>query len=109
MDRVFKAMADPTRRALLDRLYSQQGQTLNELCDGTGMRRQSVSKHLKLLEYAGLVVVRWQGREKHHFLNPIPIARVGRRWIDKFSGRKTAAILNLKEALEDKRREEKNG
>ena len=106
MDRIFKAMADPTRRALLDRLFKQQGQTLNELCDGTSMRRQSVSKHLKLLEDAGLVVVRWQGREKHHFLNPVPIARVGRRWIDKFSSRKTAAILNLKAALEDKQIEE---
>ena len=106
MDKIFKALADPTRRALLDRLFKQQGQTLNDLCDGTGMRRQSVSKHLKLLEAAGLVVVRWQGREKHHFLNPVPIARVGRRWIDKFSNQKAAAILNLKMALEDKHKEE---
>ena len=81
---------------------------MNELCDGTSMRRQSVTKHLKQLEDAELVVVRWQGREKHHFLNPVPIARLGRRWIDKFSGRKTAAILNLKEALEDRQREEEN-
>ena len=98
-------MADPTRRALLDRLFNRQGQTLSELCEGTSMHRQSVTKHLKLLEDAGLVVVRWQGREKHHFLNPVPIARVGRRWIDKFSSRKAAAILNLKEALEDRQGE----
>jgi len=101
MDKIFKAMADPTRRTLMDRLFHNQGQTLNALCKGTGMRRQSVTKHLKLLEDAGLVVVRWQGREKYHYLNPVPIARVGRRWIDKFSSRKSAALLDLKGALEE--------
>jgi DNA-binding transcriptional ArsR family regulator len=106
VDKIFKALADPTRRALLDRLFNRQGQTLSELCEGTGMRRQSVTKHLNLLEEAELIVIRWQGREKQHFLNPVPIAQVGRRWIDKFSSRKAAAILNLKEALEDRQEED---
>lgn len=105
MDEVFKALADPTRRALLDRLNEAPGQTLNELCEGTDMRRQSVTKHLKILEGAGLVVTRWRGREKMHFLNPMPIAEISERWINKFSKPKTEAVLRLKEALEEQDKE----
>jgi DNA-binding transcriptional ArsR family regulator len=102
MDTIFKALADPTRRALLDRLFTQQGQTLNELIDGLDMRRQSAAKHVVILENAGLVHCRWQGREKLHYLNPVPIAEISRRWLDKFSGDRAAAILNLRDALEEK-------
>lgn len=101
MDAVFKALADPTRRALLDRLLEQQGQTLSQLVDGLGMRRQSVAKHLAVLEAAGLVNCRWQGREKLHYLNPLPIADIGRRWLDRYSGRRAEAILNLRDALQE--------
>lgn len=102
MDDVFRALADPTRRLLLDRLYGAGGQTLNELIDGLDMRRQSAAKHLAILEGAGLISCQWHGREKRHFLNPLPIAEIGRRWIDKFSGEKAEAILDLKNALEEK-------
>ena len=101
MDDVFKALADPTRRLLLDRLYERGGQTLTELTDRLDMRRQSAAKHLAILEGAGLISCRWHGREKRHYLNPLPIEEMGRRWIDKFSGSKAAAILNLKNALEE--------
>ena len=101
MDSIFKALADPTRRQLLDRLLESGGQTLTELIDGLDMRRQSAAKHLAILEDSGLVSCQWSGREKRHYLNPVPIAEIGRRWIDKFSGDKAAAILNLKNALED--------
>ena len=101
MDAVFKALADPTRRALLDRLLDKQGQTLTELVDGLGMRRQSVAKHLAVLEAAGLVNCRWHGREKLHYLNPVPITDIGRRWIDRYSGERAAAILNLRDALQE--------
>ena len=101
MDAVFKALADPTRRALLDRLLERQGQTLTELVDGLGMRRQSVAKHLGVLEGAGLVSCQWHGREKLHYLNPVPIAEIGRRWLDRFSGRRAAAILDLRAALQE--------
>jgi DNA-binding transcriptional ArsR family regulator len=83
-DRVFRALADPNRRRLLDRLYEKSGQTLRELCGGLAMARQSVSQHLELLEQAGLVAVRWQGREKRHFLNPLPLRGIYERWIRKF-------------------------
>ncbi len=102
MDDVFKALADPTRRKLLDRLFEKGGQTLTELIDGLDMRRQSAAKHLAILEASGLISCQWQGREKRHYLNPVPIAEIGRRWIDKFSGDRAAAILNLKAALEEK-------
>lgn len=102
MDDVFKALADPTRRLLLDKLFEQGGQTLTELTEGLVMRRQSATKHLSILEAAGLISCQWHGREKRHFLNPLPIAEIGRRWIDKYSNRKAAAILNLKNALEEK-------
>ena len=105
MDAVFKALADPTRRALLDRLLDRQGQTLTELVDGLGMRRQSVAKHLAVLEAAGLVNCSWHGREKLHFLNPVPIADIGRRWIDRYSGERAAAILNLRDALQENNHE----
>ncbi len=105
MDAVFKALADPTRRALLDRLLEQQGQTLTQLVDGLGMRRQSVAKHLAVLEAAGLVNCRWQGREKLHYLNPLPIADIGRRWLDRYSGQRAQAILNLRDALQENEHE----
>ena len=101
MDAIFKALADPTRRALLDRLLDRQGQTLTELVDGLGMRRQSVAKHLAVLEAAGLVNCEWHGREKLHYLNPVPIAEISRRWLDRFSGPRAQAILNLRDALQE--------
>ncbi len=101
MDRVFKALADPTRRKLLDRLYEQPGQTLTELIADLGMRRQSATKHLRILEEAELLATRWQGREKLHYLNPLPIAEVSRRWIDRYSKPRAEALLNLKQALEE--------
>jgi DNA-binding transcriptional ArsR family regulator len=105
MDAVFKALADPTRRALLDRLLDSQGQTLTELVDGLGMRRQSVAKHLAVLEAADLVSCQWHGREKRHYLNPVPIAEISRRWLDRFSGRRAEAILNLRDALQENEHE----
>lgn len=105
MDAVFKALADPTRRALLDRLLERQGQTLTELVDGLGMRRQSVAKHLAVLEAASLVSCQWQGREKLHYLNPVPIAEISRRWLERFSGQRAKAILNLRDALQEKEHE----
>ena len=102
MDAIFKALADPTRRALLDRLFTEQGQTLTELIDGLDMRRQSATRHLAVLEDAGLVSCQWHGREKLHYLNPVPIAEINRRWLDKFSGERAAAILNLRDALQEK-------
>lgn len=105
MDSVFKALADPTRRLLLDRLFEKQGQTLGHLIDGLDMRRQSATRHLSILEDAGLVTVRWDGREKKHFLNAVPIVEIGHRWIDKFSGQRAEAILTLKKALEEKHHE----
>ena len=101
MDDVFKALADATRRTLLDRLYAEPGQSLGKLCEGLDMRRQSVSKHLDLLEQAQLVAVQWQGREKLYYLNPVPLQEISQRWLDKFSANRAAALLRLKEALED--------
>ena len=102
MDAIFKALADPTRRVLLDRLFQEQGQTLGQLIDGLDMRRQSATRHLSVLESAGLVNCQWHGREKLHYLNPVPIAEISRRWLDKFSGERAAAILNLRDALEER-------
>ncbi len=104
-DLVFKALADGTRRTLLDRLHETPGQSLNTLCAGLAMSRQSVSKHLALLEDANLVASVKRGREKHFYLNPLPIRRIGERWIDKFSIERSAALLRLKEALESARGE----
>jgi DNA-binding transcriptional ArsR family regulator len=99
-DRVFKALADPTRRFLLDLLFSRDGRTLTELESGLEMSRFGVMKHLKVLEEAGLVVTRRMGREKLHFLNPVPIRQVHDRWIDKFTEQHASALLELKAQLE---------
>lgn len=100
MELTFKALADTTRRLMLDRLLEQPGQTLGELVDDLGMTRQSATRHLAVLEASNLVQVIWQGREKRHFLNPVPIDEIRDRWIDRFSASKTEALLNLKQALE---------
>ena len=100
-DRVFKALADPTRRHLLDRLFARDGRTLTELESELEMTRFGVMKHLKVLEEAGLVVSVKSGREKRHFLNPVPIRVVHDRWIDKFTERRVTALLDLKNELEN--------
>jgi DNA-binding transcriptional ArsR family regulator len=101
-DRVFKALADPTRRLLLDRLYEREGQSLTELeSEVEAMTRFGVMKHLRVLEDAGLVVVRRSGREKLHFLNPVPIRLVHDRWIDKYTERRVSALAELKTTLEE--------
>ncbi|MBC8088248.1 MAG: helix-turn-helix transcriptional regulator [Phycisphaerae bacterium] len=100
-DRVFKALADPTRRLLLDRLFARDGRTLNELESDLEMTRFGVMKHLRLLEEAGLVVTRRSGREKMHFLNPVPIRLIHDRWIDKFTERRVSALTDLKRQLEE--------
>jgi DNA-binding transcriptional ArsR family regulator len=99
-DRVFKALADPTRRFLLDRLFVRDGRTLTELESELVMTRFGVMKHLKVLTEAGLVVTRKSGREKLHFLNPVPIRLVHDRWIDKYTERHVAALVDLKAELE---------
>ncbi|AYG59576.1 ArsR/SmtB family transcription factor [Rhizobium jaguaris] len=99
-DAVFRALADASRRQLLDRLYEQNGQTLGELCQGLEMTRQAVAKHLAILEEANLVSVQWQGREKLHFINPVPINHIAERWINKFERRQLSALSALKKALE---------
>src|SRR3954447_18872026 len=100
-DRVFKALADPTRRFLLDLLFAREGRTLTELESEVEMTRFGVSKHLKVLEDAGLVLVRREGREKLHFLNPVPIRLIHDRWIDKYTERHVTALIDLKHALEE--------
>ena len=100
-DRVFKALADPTRRLLLDRLYERDGRTLTELESQVEMTRFGVMKHLRALEEAGLVVTRKSGREKLHFLNPVPIRLVHDRWIDKYTERQVSALTELKRKLEE--------
>ena len=100
MDDVFKALADASRRSLLDRLHAKNGQTLNELCEGLAMTRQAVAKHLGILEEANLVTTYRQGREKLHYLNPVPIHQIGERWIRKFERGKLAALSELKRRLE---------
>lgn len=102
MDDVFKALADPSRRELLDRLRTENGQTLGELCARLDMTRQAVSKHLGVLEAANLVAVVWQGREKLHYLNPVPIHEIAERWIGKFERARLDALGDLKKALERK-------
>jgi DNA-binding transcriptional ArsR family regulator len=102
-DRVFKALADPTRRFLLDLLFAREGQTLTELESAVQMTRYGVMKHLKVLEEAGLVVTRRSGREKLHFLNAVPIREVHDRWIDKYTERHVAALIDLKNELETER------
>ena len=100
MDEVFKALADASRRTLLDRLHDQNGQTLGELCDGLDMTRQAVTKHLVILEEANLVTTIKHGREKLHYLNPVPIHQIGERWIRKFERGNLAALSELKRQLE---------
>jgi DNA-binding transcriptional ArsR family regulator len=100
MDEVFKALADASRRTLLDRLHDQNGQTLGELCDGLDMTRQAVTKHLVILEEANLVTTIRHGREKLHYLNPVPIHQIGERWIKKFERGKLIALSELKRQLE---------
>ena len=100
MDAVFKALADQSRRKLLDQLHKSNGQTLGELCEHLDMTRQAVTKHLRLLEDANLVVVVWRGREKLHYLNPVPIHEIAERWIGKFERSRLDALGDLKKALE---------
>jgi DNA-binding transcriptional ArsR family regulator len=100
-DRVFKALADPTRRFLLDQLFTRDGRTLTELESELDMTRFGVMKHLRVLEDAGLVVTRRQGREKLHFLNPIPIRLIHDRWIDKYREHQVSALADLKHDLEE--------
>jgi DNA-binding transcriptional ArsR family regulator len=107
MDAVFKALADPSRRELLDRLYADNGQTLNELCArlakaGPAMTRQAVSKHLAILEDANLVATVRRGREKLHYLNPVPIHEMAERWIKKFERTRLQALSELKRSLEQR-------
>ena len=100
-DRVFKALADPTRRFLLDLLFAREGQTLTELESAVEMTRYGVMKHLRVLEEADLVVSRRSGREKFHFLNPVPIRLIHDRWIDKYTERQVSALADLKSELEE--------
>jgi DNA-binding transcriptional ArsR family regulator len=99
-DAIFRALADPSRRALLDRLHATNGQTLGELCEGLDMTRQAVTKHLTILEAANLVAVQRRGREKLHFINPVPINDIAERWIGKFDRPRLAALAELKRHLE---------
>jgi DNA-binding transcriptional ArsR family regulator len=101
MDLVFKALADPTRRKLLDRLYADNGQTLLQLCERLAMTRQAVTKHLVLLEAANLVATVRRGREKLHYLNPVPIHEIAQRWIGKFERQRLQALSDMKKALEE--------
>jgi DNA-binding transcriptional ArsR family regulator len=100
-DRVFKALADPTRRFLLDLLFERDGRTLTQLESGLEMTRFGVMKHLRVLQEAELVVVRRSGREKLHFLNPVPIRQIHDRWIDKYTEHRVTALLDLKKQLEE--------
>lgn len=99
-DLLFKALADPSRRKLLDLLYASDGKTLGQLCEHLDMTRQSVTQHLGLLEAANVVAIRWRGREKLHFLNPVPLQDIYERWISKFEKPRLKALHNLKRRLE---------
>jgi DNA-binding transcriptional ArsR family regulator len=99
---VFNALADPSRRYLLDRLRQDNGLTLNELCEDLDMTRQAVTKHLAVLEKAKLVVVIWHGREKRHYLNPVPIQQIYQRWIGRYGRYRLQALRELKKRLEEK-------
>jgi DNA-binding transcriptional ArsR family regulator len=101
MDEVFKALADPTRRDLLDALFAEDGQTLSALESRLPMSRFGVMKHLKVLEEAGLVVTRRRGREKLHYLNPVPIRLIHDRWVNKYAAPWTAALTEIKHQLEE--------
>ena len=99
-DRLFKALADPGRRKLLDLLQAHDGQTLNELCEHLDMTRQGVTQHLAVLEAANLIATTWRGREKLHFLNPVPLQEIYERWIAKFEKPRLQALDDLKRKLE---------
>jgi DNA-binding transcriptional ArsR family regulator len=103
-DAVFRALADPSRRLLLDRLHARNGQTLGELCRGLRMTRQAVAKHLAILAEANLVASRREGREKHHFINPVPINEIAERWINKFEQQRMSVLSALKRHLEGEER-----
>src|SRR6476661_2676141 len=103
MDEVFKALADPTRRKLLDELYREDGQTLSALEAGLPMTRFGVMKHLRVLEEAGLVTTRRRGREKLHFLNPVPIRLVHDRWVSKYAEPWAATLSGLKQSIEEEK------
>ena len=99
MDAIFKALADSGRRALLDQLHQRNGQTLTQLCRHLDMTRQGVTKHLALLSEANLVVPLWQGREKLHYLNPVPLKQITERWLDKYHPRIPLALRELEQGL----------
>lgn len=101
MDAVFKALADASRRKLLDELFKNNGQTLSELCEHLDMTRQAVTKHLVLLEEADLVATVWRGREKLHYLNPVPLHEISERWIGKYERHRLQALSDLKRGLEE--------
>jgi DNA-binding transcriptional ArsR family regulator len=101
VDLLFKALADPGRRKLMDRLHANDGQTLGELCGHLNMTRQGVTQHLAVLEAANLVAVKWSGREKLHFLNPVPLQEIYDRWIHKFERPRLKALRALAHRLED--------
>ena len=100
MDAVFRALADGSRRRLLDRLYAKNGQTLGDFCAGLQMTRQAVTKHLRILEEANLIAIEWRGREKLHYLNAVPIHQLAERWIGKFERDRLRALNDLKTRLE---------
>ncbi len=100
MDQIFKALANQSRREVMDRIFARDGQTLNELCEVASFSRQAVSKHLQILEDAGLVVTHWSGREKLHYLNPAPVHEISERWLKKYALRQMTALSALKETLE---------
>ena len=104
MDAVFKALADGSRRKLLDQLHKSNGQTLGELCEHLDMSRQAVTKHLILLEKANLMTVVWRGREKLHYLNPVPLHEIYERWIGKYEGHRLQALSDLKKGLEENKK-----
>ncbi|MCZ6880818.1 MAG: helix-turn-helix domain-containing protein [Gammaproteobacteria bacterium] len=100
MDQIFKALANRSRREIMDKLFARDGQTLNELCAIASFSRQAVSRHLQILEDAGLIVIHWSGREKLHFLNPAPVHEISERWLKKYARRRMTAISALKQTLE---------
>ena len=106
-DAVFRALADASRRKLLDRMQRKDGQTLGDLCKGLDMTRQAVAKHLTILGEANLVSWKWQGREKLHFINPVPINDIAERWISKFEAPRLDALSNLKRTLEGGKHDER--
>jgi DNA-binding transcriptional ArsR family regulator len=104
VDEIFKALADPSRRKLLDQLHRSNGQTLGELCEDLDMTRQAVTKHLVVLEVANLVATVWRGREKLHYLNPMPLHEIYERWIDKYERHRLRALSDLKRGLEENKK-----